>query len=122
MKQERRNKIMKDIRKIVENIVHDRNDIIALLAMRENVDLTNPDWGSFKPNEVAQKDALEELTNLAIYLEDEYKGLRLPEILQYCKERHTFNENWSGIWKDDALKLLGLESSSVIETLFKGVE
>ena len=114
--------MMKDIKKFVEDIVHDRNDIIALLALREHVDLTNSDWDSFKPNEALQYDALEELTELAIYLGDEYKGFRLPEILQYCKERHTFSKHWSGIWKTDALKLLGLESSSVIDTLFKGVE
>jgi len=114
--------MMKDVRKIVENIVHDRNDIIALLALREHVDLTNSDWDSFKPNEGAQKDALEELTDLAIYLEDEYKSLRLPEIFQYCKERHKLYEHWSGIWKDDALRLLGLESCSDIDILFKGVE
>lgn len=114
--------MMKDIKTFVENIVHERNDIIAVLALRENVDLTNSNWDSFKPNEVAQNDALEELTELAMYLEDEYKSLRLPEILQYCKERHTFNEHWSGVWKDDALRLLGLESCSDIDILFNGVE
>lgn len=113
---------MKNIKTFVENIVHDRNDIIARLAYLQSVDLTNSNWDSFKPIENAQNEALEELTELEIFLEDEYKSLRLPEILQYCKERHTFSEHWSGIWKDDALRLLGLESSSVVDTLYEGVE
>lgn len=99
----------------MENIVHDRNNITAVLAMREKVDLTNSNWDSFKPNEAFQNDALEELTELAMYLEQEYKSLRLTELLQYCKERHKFNEHWSGIWKDDA------ESSSVVDTLCNGL-
>ncbi len=114
--------MIKDITKFVENIVYDRNDILARLAFREKVDLTTSNWDSFKPNDCAQNDALEELTELAIYLEQGYKSFRLPEIFQYCKERHKFNENRSGIWKHDALRLLGLESSSVLNTLFKGVE
>lgn len=112
---------MKDIKTFVENIVHDRNDIIGRLAYVQGVDLTTSNYDSFKPNEAIQAKSLDELTELAIYLEDEYKGFRLPELLQYCKERHKFNENWSGIWKEDALKLLGLESCSDIDLLFMGM-
>lgn len=112
---------MKDIKTLVENIVHDRNNIIASLANSQGVDLTNSDYDSFEPNEAAQRNALEELTELAIFLEDEYKSLRLPELLQYCNEKHKFNEHWSGIWKEDALMLLGLDSCSDIDLLFKGV-
>jgi hypothetical protein len=118
--------MIKDIKKFVENIVYDRNDILARLAFREKVDLTTSNWDSFKPNDCAQNDALEELTELEIYLEQGYKSFRLPrqlpEIFQYCKERHKFNENWGGIQKHDALRLLGLESSSILNTLFKGAE
>jgi hypothetical protein len=116
--------MIKDITKFVENIVYDRNDILARLAFREKVDLTTSNWDSFKPNDCAQNDALEELTELEIYLEQGYKSfrLRLPEIFQYCKERHKFNENQSGIRKHDALRLLGLESSPILNTLFKGAE
>ena len=113
---------MKDITKFVENIVHDRNDIIEGLAYQQGVDLSNSDWDSFKPNEALQNNALEELTYLVMYLEDEYKSLRLPEIFQYCKERHKFGEHWSGIWKDDALRVLGVQSSSVVDILYEGLE
>ena len=112
---------MKDVRLFVENIVHDRNDIIARLAMMQNVDLSISNWDSFKPNEALQNDALEELSDLAVYFENEYKSLSLTEILLYCKERYKFSEHWSGIWKDDALKLLGLDSCSDIDILFSGL-
>ena len=112
---------MKDIKKLVENIVNDRNKIIARLAYMQHVDLTNSDYSSFNPNEAVQGKLLDELTELAMYLEDEYKSLRLPELLQYCKEKYKFNEHWSGVWKDDALKLLGLESCSDIDLLFNGL-
>lgn len=112
---------MRNIKDFVESIVHERNNIIATLAMREKVDLTISNWDSFKPNEAFQNDALEELTELAMYFKDEYKSLSMPEIFHYCKEKHKFNENWSGIWKDDALKLLGLESCSDIDLLFQGI-
>lgn len=112
---------MKDIKKLVENIVHDRNDIIARLAYVQNVDLTNSNYDSFKPNEAIQEQSLTELTELAMYLEDEYKSLKLPELLQYCKEKYKFNEHWSGVWKDDTLKLLGLESCSDVDLLFNGL-
>lgn len=113
---------MKNVKEFVENIVYDRNDILARLAFREKVDLTNSDWDSFKPNDCAQNDALEELTELAIYLEQGFKSFRLPEIYQYCKERHKFNEHQSGFRKHDALRLLGLESSPILNTLYKGVQ
>ena len=111
----------KDVKSFVENVVHDRNDIIARLAMMQDVDLSSSNWDSFKPNEAFQNNALEELTDLAMYFEDEYKSLSLTEILWYCKERYKFSEHWSGIWKDDALKLLGLDSCSDIDLLFSGL-
>ena len=113
---------MRNVKKLVESILQDRNEIIARLVYVQGVDLTNSDWSSFKPNEALQERSLEELTELTMSFEEKYKSLRLPEILQYCKERHALNENWSGIRKTDVLKLLGLESSSVIDTLFNGVE
>lgn len=112
---------MKDIKKLVENIVHDRNDIIARLAYVQGVDLTNSNYDSFKPNEAIQEQSLGELTELAMYLEDGYKSLKLPELLEYCNEKYKFNEHWSWVWKDDALKLLGLESCSDIDLLFNGL-
>lgn len=112
---------MKNIKTFVENIVKDRNDIIGRLAYLQSVDLTNSNWDSFKPIENAQNEALEELTELAMYFEDEYKSFRLPEIFQYCKERYKLNENWSGIWKSDVLRLLGLDSCSDVDFLFQGV-
>lgn len=112
---------MKNIRAFVENIVHDRNAIIARLAYTQGVDLTNSNYDSFKPNEAIRQQSMEQLTELAMYFEQEYKSLCLPEIYHYCKEKHKLNEHWSGIWKDDALKLLGLDSCSDIDLLFKGV-
>ena len=64
---------MRDVTKFVENIVHERNEIIASLALRQNVDLTNSNWDSFKPNEALQNDALEEFTELAMYFEGNIK-------------------------------------------------
>ena len=112
---------MKDIKKLVENIVQDRNEIIARLAYVQGVDLTNSDYSSFKPNEAVQEKAMSEITELAMYFEDEYKSFRLPELFQYCNEKYKFNEHWSGVWKEDALKLLGLESCSDIDLLFSGL-
>lgn len=113
---------MKDVKALIEGVVYERNDIIARLAMWQGVDLTTSNYDSFKPDADIQEESLEELTELAMFLESEYKSLSLPEIYHYCLERHKFNEHWSGIWKDDALKLLGLDSCSDIDLLFKGVE
>ena len=60
------------------------------------------------------------MTDLAMDLWSTYKELKLPEILQYCKEVHKFSEEWSGVCKDDALKLLGLDANSDIDLLFDG--
>ena len=112
---------MKNIRAFVENIVHERNAIIARLAYVQGVDLTNSNYDSFKPNEAIRQQSMEQLTELAMYFEQEYKSLCLPEIYHYCMEKHKFNEHWSGIWKKDTLKLLGLDSNTDIDLLFKGV-
>jgi hypothetical protein len=111
---------MKNIRAFVEDIVHERNAIIARLAYVQGVDLTNSNYDSFKPNEAIRQQSMEQLTELAMYFEQEYKSLCLPEIYHYCTEKHKFNEHWSGIWKKDALKLLGLDSCSDIDYLFEG--
>lgn len=111
---------MRNITKFVEDLVNDRNEIIARLAFAQNVDLTLSDYSNFKPDPKLQKQSLADLTDLAIDLWSEYKNFKLPEILQYCKEVGKFKEEWSGIWKDDALKLLGLEANSDIELLFDG--
>jgi len=113
---------MKNIKTFVEDIVYERNAIIARLAYVQGVDLTNSNYDSFKPNEAIRQQSMDQLTELAMFLEQEYKSLSLPEIYHYCLERHIFNENWSGIWKKDALKLLGLDSCSDIDILFSGVE
>lgn len=112
---------MKDIKKLIEDIVHERNEVIARLAYWEGVNLTISDYSSFHPDADAQEEALEEITELAMYLEDEYRSFSMPEVYQFCKEKHMFNENWSGIWKDDALKLLGLDSNTDVDLLFSGV-
>jgi len=113
---------MKDVKALVEGIVYERNDIIARLAIWQGVDLTTSNYDSFKPDADIQELALEELTELAMHLEDEYESFSLPEIHHYCKERYKFSEHWSGILKDDALRLLGLDSSPDVDLLFKGVE
>jgi hypothetical protein len=111
---------MKDIKNFVKDIVHIRNDIIARLAYRQGVDLSSSNWTCFKPNELYQQDALDELASLTMHLLSTYKSLRLPELLQYCKESHKFNEPFYSVRKDDVLKLLGLDSCSDIDLLFSG--
>lgn len=111
---------MKNITKFVEDLVQDRNEIIARLAYAQNVDLTISDYSSFTPDKRLQEQSLADMTDLAMDLWSTYKEFKLPETLQYCKEVHKFNEEWSGVWKDDALKLLGLEANSDIDLLFDG--
>lgn len=111
---------MRNITKFVEDLVHDRNEIIARLAYAQNVDLTLSDYFNFKPDPKLQTLSLADMTDLAMDLWTEYKNFKLPEILQYCKEVNKFKEEWSGIRKDDALKLLGLEANSDIDLLFDG--
>lgn len=111
---------MRNITKFVEDLVADRNEIIARLAFAQNVDLTLSDYSNFKPDPKLQEQCLADLTDIAMDLWSTYKDMKLPEILQYCKEVNKFKEGWSGIWKDDALKLLGLEANSDIDLLFDG--
>lgn len=111
---------MRNITKFVEDLVADRNEIVARLAFAQNVDLTLSDYSNFKPNPKLQEQCLADLTDIAMDLWSTYKDMKLPEILQYCKEVNKFKEEWSGIWKDDALKLLGLEANSDIDLLFDG--
>lgn len=111
---------MRNITKFVEDLVNDRNEIIARLAFAQHVDLTLGDYSNFKPDTKLQEQSLADMTDLAIDLWSTYKDMKLPEILQYCKEVNKFKEEWSGIWKDDALKLLGLEANSDIDLLFDG--
>lgn len=111
---------MRNITRFVEDLVHDRNEIIARLAFAQNVDLTLSDYSNFKPDTKLQTQGLADMTDLAMDLWTTYKDMKLPEILQYCKEVNKFKEEWSGIWKDDALKLLGLEANSDIDLLFDG--
>ncbi len=111
---------MRNITKFVEDLVHDRNEIIARLAYAQNVDLTLSDYSNFKPDLKLQTLSLADMTDLAMDLWTTYKDMKLPEILQYCKEVGKFKEEWSGIWKSDALKLLGLEANSDIDLLFDG--
>ena len=111
---------MRNITKFVEDLVSDRNEIVARLAFVQNVDLTLSDYSNFKPNPKFQEQCLADVTDMAMDLWSTYKDMKLPEILQYCKEVNKFKEEWSGIWKDDALKLLGLEANSNIDLLFDG--
>ena len=111
---------MRNITKFVEDLVADRNEIVARLAFAQNVDLTLSDYSNFKPDPKLQEQCLADLTDIAMDLWSTYKDMKLPEILQYCKEVNKFKEEWSGIWKDDALKLLGLEANSDIDLLFDG--
>lgn len=111
---------MRNITKFVEDLVNERNEIIARLAFAQNVDLTLSDYSNFKPDTRLQEQSLADMTDLAMDLWTTYKDMKLPEILQYCKEVGKFKEEWSGIWKDDALKLLGLEANSDIDLLFDG--
>lgn len=111
---------MRNITKFVEDLVNERNEIIARLAFAQNVDLTLSDYSNFKPDTRLQEQSLADMTDLAMGLWTTYKDMKLPEILQYCKEVGKFKEEWSGIWKDDALKLLGLEANSDIDLLFDG--
>lgn len=41
---------MRNITKFVEDIVQDRNEIVARLAFAQNVDLTLSDYSNFKPD------------------------------------------------------------------------
>lgn len=111
---------MRNITKFVEDLVHERNTIIARLGSLQGVDLTLGDYSNFIPNTSFQKRCLEDITDLAMELWTTYKDMNLPERLQYCKEVGKFKEEYSGIWKDDALKLLGLEANSDINLLFDG--
>lgn len=111
---------MRNITKFVEGLVHDRNEIIARLAFAQNVDLTLGDYSNFKEDPKLQTQSLADMTDLAMDLWSTYKDMKLPELLQYCKEVGKFKEEWSGIWKDDVLKLLGLEANSDIDLLFDG--
>lgn len=111
---------MRNITKFVEDIVNERNEIIARLALVQKVDLTLGDYSNFKEDRRLQEQSLADMTDLAMDLWSNYKDMKLPEILQYCKEVGKFKEEWSGIWKDDALKLLGLEANSDIDLLFDG--
>lgn len=111
---------MRNITKFVEDIVDERNEIVARLALAQNVDLTLGDYSNFKPDPRLQEQGLSDVTDLAMDLWSTYKDMKLPELLQYCKEVGKFKEEWSGIWKDDALKLLGLEANSDIDLLFDG--
>ena len=111
---------MKNITKFVEDLVNERNEIVARLAFVQKVDLTLGDYSNFKPDPKLQEQSLADMTDLAMDLSTTYKDMKLPEILQYCKEVGKFKEEWSGIWKDDALKLLGLEANSDIDLLFDG--
>lgn len=111
---------MRNITKFVEDLVNDRNEIVARLAFAQNVDLTLGDYSNFKPDPKLQEQSLADMTDLAMDLWSTYKDMKLPEILQYCKEVGKFKEEWSVIWKDDALKLLGLEANSDIDLLFDG--
>ena len=111
---------MRNITKFVEDLVHDRNEIIARLAFAQNVDLTLGDYSNFKPDPKLQEQSLSDMTDLAMDLWSSYKDFKLPELLQYSKEINKFKEEWSGIWKDDALKLLGLEVNSNVDLLFDG--
>ena len=111
---------MRNITKFVEDLVQDRNEIIARLAYAQNVDLTISDYSSFTPDKRLQEQSLADMTDLAMDLWSTYKELKLPEILQFCKEVHKFSEEWSGVRKDDALKLLGLDANSDIDLLFDG--
>ena len=111
---------MRNVTKFVEDLVNDRNEIIARLAFAQNVDLTLSDYSNFKEDRRLQEQSLADMTDLAMDLWSTYHDMKLPEILQYCKEVNKFKEEWSGIWKDDALKLLGLEANSDIDLLFDG--
>ena len=111
---------MRNITKFVEEIVNDRNEIIARLAFAQNVDLTLSDYSNFKGDRRLQELSSSDMTDLAMDLWSTYKDMKLPEILQYCKEVGKFKEEWSRIWKDDALKLLGLEANSNVDLLFSG--
>ena len=46
---------MRNITKFVEDIVQDRNEIIARLAYAQNVDLTLSDYSNFKPDPKLQE-------------------------------------------------------------------
>ena len=111
---------MRNITKFVEDLVHDRNEIIARLAFAQNVDLTLGDYSNFKEDTRLQEQSSADMTDLAMDLWSSYKDFKLPELLQYSKEINKFKEEWSGIWKDDALKLLGLEVNSNVDLLFDG--
>ena len=111
---------MRNITKFVEDLVHDRNEIIARLAFAQKVDLTLGDYSNFKPDTRLQEISSSDITDLAMDLWSTYHDMKLPEILQYCKEVGKFKEEWSGIWKDDALKLLGLEANTNVDLLFSG--
>ena len=111
---------MINITKFVEDLVADRNEIVARLAFAQNVDLTLSDYSNFKPDPKLQEQCFADLTDIAMDLWATYKDMKLPELLQYCKELPKFKEEWSGIWKDDALKLLGLEANDNVDLLFDG--
>ena len=111
---------MRNITKFVEDIVHDRNEIIARLAFVQKVDLTLGDYSNFKPDPKLQEQSLADMTDLAMDLWSSYKDFKLPELLQYSKEINKFKDEWSGVWEDDALKLLGLEANSNVDLLFSG--
>lgn len=111
---------MRNITKFVEDLVHDRNEIIARLAFAQNVDLTLSDYSNFKPDPKFHELSSSDMTDLAMDLWSTYKDMKLPELLQYSKEINKFNEQYSGIRKDDALKLLGLEANSNVDLLFDG--
>ena len=50
---------MRNITKFVNDIVNDRNEIIARLASAQNVDLTLGDYSNFKPDPKLQEQGLE---------------------------------------------------------------
>lgn len=106
----------------IEDIVQERNLVIARLTVAQNVDLSLSDWDSFIPDRKTQVYALADLTDMVMDFYSVYTSLSLQELFHYCKVRFKLSEKYSGVSKKDVLRLLGLvESYSDLDLLFDGM-